>query len=153
MATKPADNRLYRPFGFRLIFSETMILSMRGGGRIWVVIDQYERYQSLESSPPLALYIAVNLLWSILFALMVFGLWKRRRWINSWLWKILLAFGLFSVGWFWTFAQSTYDRDRFPFLLIVLGLGLTINFWLMHRPQFRTAFQTTLVSIQNNLEN
>jgi hypothetical protein len=153
MLAKPADNRAYRPFGFRLILLETMILSMRGWGRIWVVIDQRERYQHLESAPSIALYIVVNGLWGILFALMVFGLWKRRRWINPWLWKISLTFALFSVGWFWAFAQSTYDRDRFPFLLIVLGLGLTINFWLIRRPQFRTAFQPTLASTQNNLEN
>lgn len=153
MVTQPTDNRVHRPFGFRLVMLQTIILSLRGWGRSWVVIDDHERYQSLETAPPLALYIATNFIWGILFALMVFGLWKRRPWINRWLWKTGLFFALFSVGWYWRFAQSTYDRDRFPFLLMVLGLGLVFNFWLIHRPQFRTAFQPALASTQNNLEN
>lgn len=141
-----------RPFGFRLILLETFILSLRGWGRIWVALDQHERYQSLATAPPIALYIGISFLWGILFALLVFGLWKRRQWINPWLWKTYLFFGIFSLGWFRVFAQSTYEQDRFPFLLIALGLSLAINFWLMQRSNFRTAFQKTLASNQNNLE-
>lgn len=129
-----------RPFGFRLLWLETVLIALRGWGRVWVVLDQMERYRALDKAPPLALIIGVNLAWGIVFATLAIGLWRRHVFALRSLWACLLAYSAFELGWFRIFAHASYDRARFSFLVFFTLCVMAVNTWLILRPRFRTAF-------------
>ncbi len=126
-----------RPFGFRLLLLETGLIAARGLGRAWVAIDDRQRYRAWVTTPPLGLYVLVNIIWGITFVVLFLGLWRRRSWAMRWLWTALVLVITFEVMWFTYYAKTTYDRERLGFLIIMAISILLTNYWLTHRPRFR----------------
>ncbi len=129
-----------RPFGFRLLLAQGVLIIVRSGGRIWFAIDNIEFYRDLNATPPLALYIGSNLAWGLVFLFVTMGFWRQRRWALATIWWALTSYLVFEVIWFAAFAQTTYDQGRLGFIVVVTIIALLINYGLTHRPKFRVRF-------------
>jgi hypothetical protein len=128
------------PIALRIVIFFCAILAIRAWGRLWVALEDSTRYQALKTAPPLFLYVGANLWWSLVFSLMVVGLWKRYRWTHQWLGIVFILYALFSLVWFKQYTQSPYDQARFPFVLISTVGAIGIVLGLLQRPHVLYTF-------------
>ena len=70
--------------------------------------------------------LAAGILWALIFTFIAFTLLQRKRHaLRIALWG-LMGFALYSVARLALFAQAEYDRQRLPFLFIVMTLFLLV---------------------------
>lgn len=133
-------SRPKNPFGFRLLWAQTLLLAVAGWGRAWVVITGWSRYNALVDHLPGPLYVAASVGWGLVFSALTWGIWRRQQWAIRWLWPILAAYAVFALVWRWVFVQAPAARANFPFLLGLTIALLFVNLWLIKRQPMQAAF-------------
>jgi hypothetical protein len=108
---------------------------IRGVGRVWVALDNLERYQSLAYTPPIALYVGYNLMWSLAFAGLLLSMWHGRlmRW---YLWGGLIGLMVADTLWALGTFPENYERTRLPFVGLVWLLLFSILYLMIRREAF-----------------
>lgn len=134
MAEQPRNTR--RPFGWRGVLLLYALLSIRGWGRVWTVLQDQARFLALDHAPPMAVYIGYNSLTGCLFLVLCFGLWRKWCLLIRWHWYTLAAFVVVDILWQLVFVQNEYDRNRLLFTSIVWAVIIGVGFFFVHRPPF-----------------
>lgn len=136
-----SNSSLKNPFGYRLLWWQTLILAVQGFGRVWFVLRDVGRYQAVVLHLPFELYLSVALIWGILMAKLTWGIWRRKQWAIRRLWLILLGYWLFWLGWLAIFAQSAGEQKRLPFLFGLMLVIVGLNAWLINRQAMQQFFK------------
>lgn len=130
------------PFGYRLLWWQTLIFAAQGIGRAWFVLRDLSRYQIVVDNLPFELYLSVAMGWGILMAKMTWGIWRRKRWAIRRLWLILVAYWLFWLGWLAVFAQAPDEQKRLPFLFGLMLVIVGFDGWLIKRQAMQRFFKS-----------
>lgn len=128
-------NKQSRPFGWRFLQLGCAVIVLRGVGRVWVALTALDRYQSLEHTPPIALYSVYNMGWSLVFGWVLLQLWQRKllRWQ---LWGCLVALVVSDTVWTLSFVPDNYEQQRLPFRIGVWLFVLSILYLMTRRDAF-----------------
>ena len=129
-----------KPFGYRLLWIETALLSIVGWGRAYTAVANWARISELIDQFPIPIYVAIFAISGTIFGGITYGLWQRQWWAIRWLWPILVAYVGFILGWEWRFAQIPGTHERLPFWLGLTIIILFVNLWLINRRNMRQYF-------------
>lgn len=130
------------PFGYRLLWWQTLIFALQGFGRVWFVLRDLQFYQEVVNHLPFELYISVAFLWGIGMAKFTWGIWRRKQWAIRHLWLILVAYWLFWLAWLVVFAQSPNEQIRLPFLFGLMLVIVGFDWWLINRQAMQRFFMS-----------
>lgn len=133
MGTQP--NKKHRPVGWRFVQLVCVVIVVRGVGRTWVALDAIEQFRALTYSPPLALYTAYNMWWSVVFASVLVLLWQRRL-RPDYLIGVVFLLALSDTLWTLAFVPENYERARLPFNLLLWLLLLCALYLITRRDAF-----------------
>lgn len=127
--------KIKRPAGWRLIWFISLVIAIRGIGRIGLVAGNAQQYQLLTHAPPLYIYVLYNFLWSIVFIVVIVGLSGRYAYITH-VWWGFSSFAVAELWWNLVFVPDNYDRQRLPFLIFVWVILLALILIVAKRPAF-----------------
>ena len=119
-----------------------LILTVWNALRLYEVIRQREALQALSSPPPLGYLTVSALVWTVIGALLTFGLAYGKPWARR---GTQAAALLYAAG-YWLDRLLLADRAaiavRWPFALGLTLAMLVFTFWVLSTPKARRFFSS-----------
>ena len=124
-----------RPISATLLTWVVLILASMGWLRLAAVVRQWSFLESLSPTPPLV-YLAISgLVWGVVGALLVWGLFLGRSWAP----RLAQIIAPLYAAFYWLDRLFIADRSaissRWPFAVGLTALLLISTFWVLSRPK------------------
>ena len=130
-----------RPLSATLLTWVVLILTSLGWLRLAAVLGQWSFLASLSPAPPLV-YLAISgLVWGVVGALLVWGLFLGRSWAP----RFTQISAPLYAAFYWLdrllIADLSAISSRWPFAVGLTTLLLTFTFWVLSRPKVQHFYQ------------
>ena len=130
-----------RPLSATLLTWVVLILTSLGWLRLAAVLGQWSFLESLSPAPPLV-YLAISgLVWGVVGALLVWGLFLGRSWAP----RFTQVSAPLYAAFYWLdrllIADLSAISSRWPFAVGLTTLLLTFTFWVLSRPKVQHFYQ------------
>jgi len=124
-----------RPLSATILTWVVLILTSLGWLRLSAVLQQWSFLESLSPAPPLVYLVISGLVWGVVGAIMVWGLFLGRFWAPR---LTQISAPLYAV-FYWLdrlfIADPSAFTSRWPFAVGLTTLLLIYTFWVLSRPK------------------
>ena len=132
-----------RPLSVTLLAWVVLIITAFSWLRLIEVIRRWNFLQSITPSPPI-LYLAITgLIWGLLGASLIWGLFLGRAWAP----RLMQVSALVYAAYYWLdrllVADPSAMASRWPFALSLTIVLLAFTFWVLSRPKAQLFFNRT----------
>ena len=133
-----------RPLSATLLTWVVLILASLGWLRLAAVVRQWSFLESLSPAPPLV-YLAISgLVWGVVGAFLVWGLFLGRTWAP----RLAQISAPLYAAFYWLdrllIADPSAISSRWPFAVGLTVLLLIFTFWVHSRPNVQNFYQNKL---------
>jgi hypothetical protein len=130
-----------RPISATILTWVVLILASLGWLRLAAVMRQWPFLESLSPAPPLV-YLAISgLVWGVVGAVLVWGLFLGRSWAP----RLTQISAPLYAAFYWVdrlfIANPTAISSRWPFAVGLTVLLLSFTFWVLSRPKVQHFYQ------------
>lgn len=141
--TKQPIKKKERPFSATLLTWVVLIMASLNWLQIIEVLRQWTFFQSISPTPPI-LYLAITgLVWGLIGAILVWGLFLGLPWAPG---MMMIVAPVYAAA-YWLdrllIADLSAIITRWPFALGLTLLLLAYTFWVLSRPKVRRFYQKT----------